>query len=254
MSGVKAGTLIRADASAFAYVEKSNPCTTGLDFLTYGTYTIAPGCGSAPVCHAGEEALLFCMTGTVKAGVSGQTFTLRHYDTLYVPVGTSYELKNTGDDEAFLVVCRAVGEETYEPFYSSWEEFSKNEKRIRHLDGKDVFLMFDVSEKANRLMAGYTIYEPHTRAYPAHNHTDQEEIYIFTKGRGAMEVYEDEKNKTFVTSVHEMDAVAIPILNYHPVFSQDEELHFIWCIAGERYWVGDKNKDFMKGDTDTLTT
>jgi hypothetical protein len=31
-------------------------------------------------------------------------------------------------------------------------------------------------------------------------------------------------------------------------------LHFIWCIAGNRYWVGDKNKDFMAGKVDKLTT
>jgi hypothetical protein len=48
--------------------------------------------------------------------------------------------------------------------------------------------------------------------------------------------------------------VTIPILNYHPVFSHGQELHFIWCIAGNRYWVGDKNKDFMTGRVEELTT
>jgi mannose-6-phosphate isomerase-like protein (cupin superfamily) len=50
------------------------------------------------------------------------------------------------------------------------------------------------------------------------------------------------------------DAVTIPLCNYHPVFSQEEPLEFIWCIAGNRYWVGDKNKDFMSGKVATLTT
>jgi hypothetical protein len=44
------------------------------------------------------------------------------------------------------------------------------------------------------------------------------------------------------------------LLNHHPVFSQEEPLHFIWCIAANRYWVGDKNKDFMTGKVDKLTT
>jgi hypothetical protein len=48
--------------------------------------------------------------------------------------------------------------------------------------------------------------------------------------------------------------VTIPLLNYHPVFSQAEELHFIWCIAGNRYWVGDKKKEFMNATVDKLTT
>lgn len=251
---VEKPAFIAADSSAFQYCEKSNPDTTNLDLLTYGTYTLSAKCGSSTICHIKEEALLFCLQGNVEVDVEGQSFKLDYYDTLYIPIGEAYALKNTGDESAMLVICRALGEEKYEPFYSSWKNFSKDEERIRHLDKKEVYLMFDVGEKANKLIAGYTIYEPYTRAYPAHNHTDQEEIYIFTKGNGAMEVYEDEKNKTFVTSVKEMDAVAIPVLNYHPVFSQEEELHFIWCIAGERYWVGDKNKDFMKGDSDTLTT
>jgi hypothetical protein len=69
-----------------------------------------------------------------------------------------------------------------------------------------------------------------------------------------MEVYADEETKSFVRSVNPGDAVTIPILNYHPVFSQEEPLDFIWCITGNRYWVGDKNKDFMTGKVDKLAT
>jgi len=114
--------------------------------------------------------------------------------------------------------------------------------------------MFDVAEQANKLVAGYTIYEPQTRAWPPHNHTDQEEVYSFIQGKGAMSVYPDDEHQTFVTSVYTGDNITIPLLNYHPVFSKDESLTFIWCIAGERYWVGDKNEDFMKGKADKITT
>jgi mannose-6-phosphate isomerase-like protein (cupin superfamily) len=249
---------LKAEDAGFRYYEKSNPRSSCLDMLTYGTYEIAPDSGSSWLCHSKDEAIIFCMKGKVdielESGKSPLNYTLSHYDTLYIPLDMPYRMKNVSDEEAELVICQASAENRHEPFYSSWDDFSKDEKRIRHLEGKEVYIMFDVGEKADKLIAGYTIYEPHTRAYPAHNHTDQEEIYIFCKGSGAMEVYKDEKSKTFVTSVDEMDAVTIPLLNYHPVFSQDEELHFIWCIAGERYWVGDKDKDFMKGDKDTLTT
>jgi len=57
-----------------------------------------------------------------------------------------------------------------------------------------------------------------------------------------------------VHSMHGGDMVTIPCLNYHPVFSQEDPLVFIWCIAGGRYWVGDKNKDFMAGRGDHITT
>jgi len=69
-----------------------------------------------------------------------------------------------------------------------------------------------------------------------------------------MEVYESPEKLCFVTSVNEGDLVTIPMMNYHPVFSQESPLEFIWCIAGARYWVGDKNKDFMQGKGDSITT
>ena len=114
--------------------------------------------------------------------------------------------------------------------------------------------MFDVSEAADKLVAGYTFFEPHARSWPPHNHTDQEETYIFLDGTGAMEVYESPETLSFVRSVKEGDAVTIPYLNYHPVFAQETPLVFLWCIAGERYWIGDKNKEFLKGGSGPITT
>ena len=251
---VKRAELLKADDWQFQYRQKTNSRSSNLDMLSYGTFEIKPGAKSDEICHHTEECLLFCIKGKVSVRVGPQTFALSYYDTLFVPLAAVYIIENNSSEQALLVVCKAKAQKQYEPFYSSWEQFSSDERRIRHLKGKDVFLMFDVSEKADKLMAGYTIYQPYTRAWPAHNHTDQEEVYIFTKGNGAMEVYADEEHKTFVHSVAEMDAVTIPLLNFHPVFSQSEELHFIWCIAGQRYWVGDKNKDFMKGNSAQLTT
>ena len=251
---VKPAELIKADDWQFQYRQKSGSNSSNLEILTYGTFEIKPGAFSDEMFHRKEEILLFCIRGMVRVQVETQSFTLSHYDTLFIPLATPYTIENKSSEQVLLVVCKAEAKNKHDPFYSSWEQFSRDERRIRHLSGKDVFLMFDVTEKADKLVAGYTIYEPYTRAWPAHNHTDQEEVYIFTKGSGAMEVYADEERKTFVHSVAEMDAVTIPILNFHPVFSQSQELHFIWCIAGKRYWVGDKNKDFLKGDSSQLTT
>ena len=245
--------FLASEAGSFRYVEKTNPRSSNLQFLTYGILELTGKIESGLLAHPGEEALLFCWQGRVVVSVGEQDYTLEHYDVLYLPRDATYRLSQPGG-ESKVIVCRAPAEKAHPIFHAKWKEGSKNEKRIRHLKGKDVFLMFDVSEPADKLIAGYTIFQPHQRSWPPHNHTDQEEIYIFTKGRGSMEVYADEETKSFVRSVSEGDAVTIPILNYHPVFSQEEELHFIWCIAGNRYWVGDKNKDFMSGKVDKLTT
>ncbi|HSU53210.1 MAG TPA: 5-deoxy-glucuronate isomerase [Candidatus Dormibacteraeota bacterium] len=253
MTKPKAAHFLSSQEASFRYVEKTNPASSNLAFLTYGVYELTGAIESGALSYANEEALLFCIKGDASATLDGKDYPLHHYDVLYVPRGSSYRLKQK-QGETRIVVCRAPCEKSHPAFHSSWSETSTNEKRIRHLKGKDVFLMFDVSEGADKLIAGYTIFQPHQRSWPPHNHTDQEEIYIFTKGRGSMEVYADEETKSFVRSVGEGDAITIPLLNYHPVFSQEEELHFIWCIAGNRYWVGDKNKDFMTGKVDKLTT
>ena len=253
MNTPKPAHFLSSEASSFRYVEKTNPHRSHLEFLTYGIYELSGKVGSGLLAHPGEEALLFCWQGKAAVSIDGRDCQLDHYDVLYVPRGAAYRLSQT-EGEGKIIVCRAPAEKAHPLFHAKWNEFSRDEKRIRHLKGKDVFLMFDVSEGADKLIAGYTIFNPHQRSWPPHNHTDQEEIYIFTKGRGSMEVYADEETKSFVRSVAEGDAVTIPILNYHPVFSQEEELHFIWCIAGNRYWVGDKNKDFMTGKVEKLTT
>jgi mannose-6-phosphate isomerase-like protein (cupin superfamily) len=246
-------TYVPADTSAFRYVEKSSPQTSNLQFLTYGVYELTGRVCSGALAHPGEEALLFGWQGQVTALLNGERYALEHYDVLYIPRGATYQLaQDTGANK--VITCRAPADNTHPVFHAEWKKFSRDERRIRHLKGKDVFLMFDVSEAADKLMAGFTLFQPHQRSWPPHNHTDQEEIYIFVRGRGSMEVYADEETKSFVRTVNEGDAVTIPVLNYHPVFSQEQELDFIWCIAGARYWVGDKNKDFMTAKVDKLTT
>jgi len=246
-------TFVSAGSSACRYTEKANPRNSNLQLLTYGVHELSGQTASGALAHPGEETLLFCWRGELDVRMNHAVYTLKHYDVLYVPLSATYHLEQKSG-QSKLVVCRATAENAHPVFHAKWSAFSRDEGRIRHLKGKDVFLMFDVSESADKLMAGYTIFEPHQRSYPPHNHTDQEEVYIFTQGQGSMEVYADEETKSFVRSVDEGDAVTIPVLNYHPVFSQEEELHFIWCIAGNRYWVGDKHKDFMTGKADKLTT
>ena len=253
MSSVQPPHFLTASARSFVYTEKSSPASTNLQFLTYGTYELEGAITSGNLSHAGEEALLFSLKGKTTVELDGRSFSMGHYDVLYVPKGMTYSIRQDGG-QSRLVVCRATATNVHPVFHASWEKFSKDEKRIRHLKGKDVFLMFDVSEGADKLIAGFTLFQAGQRSWPPHNHTDQEEIYIFTRGRGSMEVYAEEETKSFVRSVSEGDAVTIPFLNYHPVFSQEEELDFIWCIAGNRYWVGDKNKAFMTGSVDKLTT
>jgi 5-deoxy-D-glucuronate isomerase len=253
-AAVKPGRLFCASTAGVTWRQRFTPAEAGLLYLHCGEYELAPGACAEAQSLAGREALLFQWKGSSEVRANGATYTLAPYDVLYLPLDAEWRLSNPGDAASRLIQCSAPAANRHGVFHSRWSEQSAREERIRRLKGKNVYLMFDVGEAADKLVAGYTFFEPHARSWPPHNHTDQEEAYIFIKGRGAMEVYESPESLTFVHSVQEGDIVTIPFLNYHPVFSQDEPLEFIWCIAGERYWVGDKNKDFMTGKLDRLTT
>ena len=253
-AGVKPGMLFRGDGPMVGFRQRFVHSEANLQFLDCGEYELPAGSRSSPVAAPGRECLLFMWKGGIRVDIDGAPFELAPYDTLYVPLNSSFRLTNSSETPARVIQTSAPAERVHPVFHSRFAEFSRREDRIRRLKGKNVYMMFDVSEAADKLVAGYTFFEPYARSWPPHNHTDQEETYIFLKGHGSMEVYESAENMTFVHSVKEGDLVTIPFLNYHPVFSQEEPLEFIWCIAGERYWIGDKNKDFMKGSGAAITT
>jgi len=251
---VKPGTLFKSDAPSVTYRQRFTPESAKLEWLGCGEYEVEAGAKSEKLCKPTDESLLFMWKGSVEVEVGGKIYLLAPYDTLYIPLRAEYRISNPNAENATVLQCSATAENVHPVHYSSFTEYSGREDRIRHLAGKDVFMMFDVPEAADKLIAGYTFFQPYQRSWPPHNHTDQEETYIFIKGHGSMEVYESPEKLCFVHSVNEGDLVTIPMLNYHPVFSQESPLEFIWCIAGARYWVGDKNKDFMQGKGDQITT
>lgn len=253
-ASVRPGGLFEASSAGVVFRERFTPKEANLLYLSCGEFGLAPHAESRSWSLPGEESLLFMWQGCVSALLAGSVYELAAYDTLYIPRDAAFRLMNPASAPARIIQCSAPAKNVHPPFHSKFSEFSRQESRIRRLKGKDVYLMFDVSEGADKLVAGYTFFQPHQRSWPPHNHTDQEEVYFFIKGSGAMEVYSSPENLSFVHSVREGDAVTIPFLNYHPVFSQASPLEFIWCIAGERYWVGDKKKEFMSGVAEAITT
>ncbi len=249
----KPGKIFNAENGRCLMKEIFNGPDSGLEFLSAADLKLSDTV-SPNYSFPGEEVLLFNLGGSVDCRVDNIDYRLDHYDVLYVSTGLGFQVSHKGEDEAHVYVYRAPGDEVHPVFHSSFEAAKANDERIRHLNRKVVYKMFDVSEGGNKFMAGYTFYDNHTRAWPPHNHTDQEEVYSFIEGEGAMTVYEDDEHQHFVTSVGVGDHVTIPVLNYHPVFSNDSPLCFIWCIAGERYWVGDKSQDFMDGKKGNVTT
>jgi mannose-6-phosphate isomerase-like protein (cupin superfamily) len=252
---VRPGRLLRAGGGGAVYRQRFSRGTGNLDLLSGAEHELDPGATSHRFALPGEEALLFMWSGHATAEVDGARVELEPYDTLYVPLGAPLCLANrSGAEPARLVQLSAPAVKAHPLRHGRFSELARREDRIRRLKGKDVYVMHGVDEGADKLVAGYTFFRPRQRSWPPHNHTDQEEVYVFIKGHGSMEVYESPETLTFVHDVRAGDMVTIPVLNYHPVFSQDEPLEFIWCIAGARYWVGDRSSDFMSGAGGPVTT
>jgi mannose-6-phosphate isomerase-like protein (cupin superfamily) len=251
---VKPGVLFKTDAPGVVWRQRFTPAAANLNWLSCGEYLLTAGSQTGTLCQPADESLLFMWKGGVVVNVAGKSYELAAYDVLYIPRDAEFQISNFKSEVAQVIQCSATAENDHPVHHSQFAEYSRREDRIRRLKGKDVFMMFDTPEAADKLIAGYTFFQPYQRSWPPHNHTDQEEVYIFIKGHGSMEVYESPEKLCFVHSVNEGDLVTIPMLNYHPVFSQESPLEFIWCIAGARYWVGDKNKDFMAGKGDSITT
>ncbi len=245
---VKNAELINTLEGGVESRETISPQTSNLSLLTYDRYEQSPSVSTSSLIFPQEETLIFCLGGKGETQVGKKKYILKYYDTIYIPRGKSHIIKNNSQDTLVLASFRAPGKEGVSVVHSSFEKIAsdKNSKRVRRLKGKDVYIMFGENEKAENLTGGYTFFEPFSRSWPIHLHKDQEEIYLFIKGQGAMEVFENEEKKTFAREGKEGDAVTIPMRNYHPVFSFDRELHFIWVIAGARYWVGDKDKTFIE--------
>jgi len=250
---VREGRVFTAETSGAVLREVFNQSDSNLELLSLAELELKSA-RSTSLCHPREESLAFNLKGPVTIEVEGVAYDLQHYDVLYIPKGAEYVVREEEGNDALVYLYRAKAENVHPARQMKWEEVLKDPNRIRILNRKKVFLMFDVGEEADRFMAGYTFYEDHARAWPPHNHTDQEECYSFIEGSGAMQVSVDDEHLTFVKATKVGTHITIPLLNYHPVFSHEEPLCFIWCIAGERYWVGDKNKSFMDGKSERITT
>src|SRR5215207_4979654 len=122
MDRPKPAHFLASTSQAFRYVEKTNPRSSNLQFLTYGVYELSGPVHSGLLSHTNEEALLFCWKGSVTATVDGRDHPLERYDVLYVPRNAAYALKQQ-DGQSQVIVCRANAENCHPVFHAKWKEF-----------------------------------------------------------------------------------------------------------------------------------
>src|SRR5690242_8180683 len=127
MDKPKPAHFLNGNSDNFRYVEKTNPQSSNLQFLTYGVYELTAPVQTGWFTHATEEALLFCWKGNAELTVGDKTYALETYDVFYVPRGTPYRF-SLKTCESKIIICRAPAEKVHPVFHAKWKEFSRDEK------------------------------------------------------------------------------------------------------------------------------
>jgi len=78
---------------------KSVGCTTGF----MGCATIAPGDWIAEHYHPFSEEFVFVVSGNLVAELDGEATDVPAQHGLFVPINCKHRLRNTGDEDAFIV-------------------------------------------------------------------------------------------------------------------------------------------------------
>ena len=204
---------------------------------------------SAPIAHAEEELLLFCWEGTPRVQLCGREYALEHYDVLYVPRGQSYRIE-CREGTARLIACRATAENVAPALPRPLAGGLARRAADSASQGKDVFLMFDVSEPADKLMAGYTIFQPFQRSYRRTTIPTRKRFTSSPRAAGrwrSMPTKRTSRSSTRSAGRRRDDPDAQLPSRVQP--GGAAALHLVH--RRHRYWVGDKNKDFMTGKVRT---
>ncbi len=242
---LKGPTLKKFNEFGMIISEKVHPDVSGLHLLAYSLIEIAPNYISAPFYYNDRETLFICSEGRGSVEIKNKKYSMKLYDMIYIPEKTPFQLKGDKDSSYILGMASAPSQAQANVVHIPFDAVRKDPDRTRPMANKVVYLNFSEKNKAQNLVAGLVFFEPFTRSFPAHMHTDQEEIYHFLDGKGSIEIYKSEETKSFIYNVERGDVASVPLEHYHPCFSQETPLVWLWVIAGERYWVGDRDKNWM---------
>ena len=110
-------------------------------------------------------------------------------------------------------------------------KLDKTDSKIVH--SNDTYDVID-NMNLNNLIVSKTILHP-GKETGGHNHSGQEEVYIFTKGRGKMQVGDEIFKVTGENINIKSSVVLIPDGAFHKVWNEgDEDLIFVCVFDGGR--------------------
>jgi 5-deoxy-glucuronate isomerase len=238
-----------------------SPKNSAMKHLAYGRIILDALHPAASFSTSNRETGLICLSGSASIKVGAEQITLGRYDSLYIPRGSSVEVKGTptvdiaefsADVEGqyplqFVRYANVVGD----PGLQFSTGCVGSSRQLSMLLTKNV--------EAGRLIAGFTVSEPgNWTSWPPHEHAAMlEEMYVYfdmpAPAYGLQLVYNDTKYPEFIAPVRDGDVVLMPN-GYHPnVAVPGHQICFLWAMAAHRecddrqFGVVNVQPDFNQG-------
>lgn len=206
------------------------------------------------------EAAIICMSGNGRVEIGENDFTMKPYDTLFLPPGNKGIIST--NDSLDLVECTAPAVGEGSPVFVPFKELNEDPELTEMLgfEGcyRKIHRLIDDNVPARRLLGGLIFSKDgNWTSWAPHEHTEtKEEIYLYFEmpppAFGIQLVYEDIEKPEYLGPVYQDDAVVIK-RGYHPnVAIPGYPINFVWIMATldpsmERSWAGvNTQPEFVK--------
>ena len=210
--------------------------------LSYARIILNDRVGSVSFDNANQETALLCLAGGGTVRVAGRSFDLARFDAIYVPRGSSIDVRSaSGADFAEL----SAGVEgsyplQFVPYADVEKDASLSFSTGSPGSSRVVNVCIGKNVDAGRILVGFTISEPgNWTSWPPHEHAEMlEEMYLFfdmpAPAYAIQLVYNETQYPELITAVRDGDAVLIPS-GYHPNVSVPwHRVVFLWAMAAHR--------------------
>jgi len=218
------------------------PASGAVRELHYGRIILDADAALVRFENGGRETGLICLSGRAEVKARGTSFTLRLYDSLYVPRGSQIEVATA--DGCDLAEISAPVEHSYPlqfvPYASVKSDPGLHFKTGAASFERTVNILIGKNVEAGRILAGVTFSQPgNWTSWPPHEHAEiLEEAYVYiampAPAWGTQFVYTDANEPELVQVVREGDCVVMPA-GYHPnVAAPGGSINFLWIMAAHR--------------------
>ena len=235
--------IVRDTASHKGRKWRVEPGRTAARHLHYGRIILVNG--DAPV-HFDTNDLetgLVCLKGSAQVNAEGKSYSVKRFDTLYIPRGVSVEV-TAGAEGCDIAEVAAPVAKRHPVQFVSYNDVQKDPGLHFATGGpgcqRELNILLGKNVEAGRLMAGVTFSAPgNWTSWPPHEHALlAEEAYLYIEmpppAFGVQLVYTDKSDPEVATIVREGDVVLMPA-GYHPnVAAPGGQINFLWMMAANR--------------------